>query len=870
MTEVTVVITACGRPDLLKRTIETFLEFNTYPITEFIISEDSGIPDINKALIATYPTFTWIATEKRQGQIKSIDSAYALVKTPYIFHLEDDWESYRSGCIEESLLVLLNTSKVSAVMCRDHNPRVYCMSATPPLLDCWGQWGYYSLNPGLRRTEDYKTLFGGSYNSLVQYDTADPLKGEYVLNQFYREKGYRMALTPHPDGYLRHIGDGRHVGEAIEQPLRIGLCMIVKNESHIIKESMGCTLPFVDTYCIVDTGSTDDTIQVIKDFYAEKGIQGEVHERPWKDFGTNRSQALALCDGKMDYIIVIDADDLMFYPSDGPAKMRKILRESKPNIATIRIKQGLLDYARGQIFKANDGWKYKGVLHEYPTNDKPNNNSIELPREFWMESRRLGARNLTGDKPQRDIAVLLKGTEDEPDNERYVFYLAQSYHDIGDFANSLKWYKKRFKMGRWAEEAWYAAYRVGNCYKHLGDIPSFEKWMLKAHAYRPQRAEPIYQLAEYFRVNSQHYKAYHYIQLGRRIAYPADVLFIEGYPYKGGFEYEASILDYYVHGDNKKVGMRSSVKYLLQQGLHIQNVLANIQFYAEPIKSVITPLAIPSAFGADFRPTAVSVAVYPYANVRFVNYLPPTDGNYKTRTGEAVQTRNAYMNIATGEVIAKMDDSGVKDLDLPSNVKGIEDVRLFTRNGDLRFLGCYYDVDINVRMLEGEYDLDLKAFRECRTIHSPLKRKYEKNWLSIPQTDLFIYDWHPLRIGKIVQGEMTFPIVVETPPLFELLRGSTPPRLCGKVLLTMVHMAEYSNPRKYYHLFVELDPKTYAPLRVSLPFVFKSVSIEYCISLRLIEDDKAIECYATHMDSNPCKVKIDLKDVEWMNILTSS
>jgi glycosyltransferase involved in cell wall biosynthesis len=868
MDEVSVVITACGRPDLLKRTIETFLEFNKYPIAKWIISEDSGSLTVNREIMEAYPDFTWLHVTERQGQIKSVDAAYALVETPYVFHLEDDWETYCGGFIEESLAILKNTPNVSAVMVREHTDRVYAMSDTPPYLKCWGQWGHFSMNPGLRRMEDYRTFFNSSYNSFVTFDKSDPLKGEYMLNQFYRNKEYRMALTPNPEGHMRHIGDGRHIGEivAIKEPLRIGLCMIMKNESHILHESLGCTLPLVDTYCIVDTGSTDNSIEVVKKFYAEHGIVGEVHERPWKDFGTNRSQALALCDGKMDYILVIDADDLMTFPADGRKRLIEILEKEKPNSATIRIRQGSLDYARGQLFKANDGWKYKGVLHEYPTNDGVNK-SIELPQDFWMESRRLGARNLTGDKPKRDIEVLLKGVEDEPDNERYVFYLAQSYHDIGDWANSLKWYKKRFKMQRWAEEAWYAAYRVGNCYKNLGDIPKFECWMLRAYAYRPTRAEPLYHLAEYFRIHGQHYKAYQYIQMGRAVSYPTDSLFIEGYPHKGGFEYEASILDYYVNSD-KKIGLRSSIKYLLQQGMHIHNVLANMQFYITSIPSTITPLSLPSVFGPDFRPTAISIGLYPYANVRFVNYLPPTDGNYKTKNGESVQTRNAYVNLETGHVIAKMDDSKVADLKVKTEVKGIEDVRLFMRNGTLRFLGCYYDIDINVRMLEGEYNVSESEFIDCRTIVSPLKRKYEKNWLPIPQTDLFIYDWHPLRIGKIVDGELTFPIVVDTPPLFELFRGSTPPRMRNNRLLTMVHMTEYSNPRKYYHLFVELDPVTYKPLRVSLPFVFRSISIEYCISLRLIGNDTA-ECLTTHMDSNPSKVKIDLKNVEWMDIQSS-
>ena len=101
MSEVSIVITSCGRPDLLERTIGSFLKYNPEtPIAQWIISEDSGIPDINKDIVAKYPTFTWIHARERRGQIKSIDEAYSHVKTPYVFHLEEDWETYRGGVIE--------------------------------------------------------------------------------------------------------------------------------------------------------------------------------------------------------------------------------------------------------------------------------------------------------------------------------------------------------------------------------------------------------------------------------------------------------------------------------------------------------------------------------------------------------------------------------------------------------------------------------------------------------------------------------------------------------------------------------------------------------------------------------------------------
>jgi glycosyltransferase involved in cell wall biosynthesis len=860
---VTVVITACGRPDLLEKTIETFIEYNRYPIHEWIISEDSGVPDINAALMEKYPSFTWIGGTERRGQIRSIDACYSRVKTPYIFHLEDDWETYRSGCIESSLEILKQHPKVSAVMCRNHDRRVYEMTDTPPILKSWGGWGYWSFNPGLRRLADYKAHFPDGYNSYVTYDNKDPLKGEFFVNKFYSENGYRMALASHPDGYLRHIGDGRHIGETVSLPTdpRIGLCMIVKNESHIIHEALEATLPLIDTFCITDTGSTDNTVDLIHEFYRKRQIKGVVCHDTWRDFGSNRSVALKNCDGKMDYILVIDADDLITFPPNGKRLLLDALRTEKPNHAIIQIRQHDLKYDRAQIFKANDGWKYKGVLHEYPSNDKPNNKIYHLPPEFWMESRRLGDRNKVGNKMERDIKVLLKGVEDEPDNERYVFYLAQSYRDNGDVANALKWYKKRFRMDRWVEEKWYSAYQVGLCYKNLGNIPSFEKWMNIAYTIRPGRAEPLHHLSMVFRQRGEHYKAYHYIRLGRRIPESTDSLFVETYPYRGGFDYEASVVEYYVNSD-RRVGLRSSIDYLLRQEAHSSNVLANMQFYAQPIRSKMKPLVVDLAFGPQFRPTVVSFMDGDQANVRFVNYLPPTDGDYRTSDGGQIRTENACMDLSTGRVITRMKD----DIRHEQLVSGYEDLRLFRGPAGWKFLGstCKTAINNHIQMMCGDYNIATGNLENSKVIESPTKAVWEKNWLPIEGTDLCIYGWRPFRVGTIKDGSWTTIREVPMPPLFGMFRGSAPPIRIGGALVAMVHMAEYSMPRKYYHVFIELHPDSYIPQRISLPFVFRSASVEYCISMR--PNNGKIECIATFMDANPHWVMIDPSDIEWVQL----
>jgi len=105
--EITVVITSCGRQDLLERTLDSFLKYNTYPICEFVVMED-GDAEKNRPLEAKYRrhNIRWLSTGKRIGQIAAIDAAYRHIATEYIFHCEDDWQFTSAGFVEKSLAVL--------------------------------------------------------------------------------------------------------------------------------------------------------------------------------------------------------------------------------------------------------------------------------------------------------------------------------------------------------------------------------------------------------------------------------------------------------------------------------------------------------------------------------------------------------------------------------------------------------------------------------------------------------------------------------------------------------------------------------------------------------------------------------------------
>ena len=93
----------------------------------------------------------------------------------------------------------------------------------------------------------------------------------------------------------------------------ICLNMIVKNESHIILDTLEKLTNKItfSYYVISDTGSTDDTVELIQSFFRNKNIKGEMYHHQWKDFGYNRTKALEVAYNKSDYLLIFDKMYLM-------------------------------------------------------------------------------------------------------------------------------------------------------------------------------------------------------------------------------------------------------------------------------------------------------------------------------------------------------------------------------------------------------------------------------------------------------------------------------------------------------------------------------------------------------------------------------
>lgn len=297
---------------------------------------------------------------------------------------------------------------------------------------------------------------------------------------------------------------------------RICLNMIVKNEKDVIKKCLTSAKPLIDYWVIVDTGSTDGTQRIIKDFM--KGIPGELHERAWVDFAHNRNEALELAKNKADYLLLIDADEYFQY--EGDFSFKNLDRDAY--FFTMR-QIGAVESLRPSLISTQLPWKWTGVLHESLNTDIAKNSAFITDISTIVVDHAPSGRFQDPQKYLKDAAVLENALKKEPENSRYVFYLAQSYMAAKNLELALKNYEKRVSMPSSDEqETFFALYNVGQIREKMGDYHEALDHFFKAYAFRPSRAEPLFRAAVVNRKIGNVEKAYILSKQALAISRPLD------------------------------------------------------------------------------------------------------------------------------------------------------------------------------------------------------------------------------------------------------------------------------------------------------------------------------------------------------------
>lgn len=366
-------------------------------------------------------------------------------------------------------------------------------------------------------------------------------------------------------------------------PQKICLNMIVKNESHVIESTLANILEHVPitTWVIADTGSTDNTKEIIRTFFENRQIPGQLLEHEWVNFAHNRNLAIqAVTDA--DYVFIFDADDRIYgHPIFPPALTH--------DQYTFYFGKDH-GYTRPLLVNARKKWLWKGVLHECLCAQEETTPSAKIQGDYYVESGRTGARSQNPMKYLEDAKVLEKGfeyefTRDRSMADRYAFYCGQSYKDQGPeyHDKAIEWYEKCLLLNNWVQEKYVACIYLGDMYKNKKDHAAALKYWCKSTEYDAERTECIANAMTMLREDGNHILVnalYHRFKDYNRD--PKGKLFLQVHQVQNyTIEYNNSISAYYAN--DKKTGYESCKRILENLATlpeHIrESTMSNMPFY---------------------------------------------------------------------------------------------------------------------------------------------------------------------------------------------------------------------------------------------------------------------------------------------------
>lgn len=339
------------------------------------------------------------------------------------------------------------------------------------------------------------------------------------------------------------------------------LLMIVKNEAHIIERAFESVKYLFDTYIICDTGSTDNTVEVINNWMTLNDKKGEIIYKDWVSFGFNKSYLWEYfwnTRKDCEYIVFLDADEVFitdinnpnsYLTNDDVSKLYNQLEDKKDiSLFYLNTIYGCLRYRRWQICRNNQLYKWLQPVHEYLIGTISNSqHDIDW---IYNLARKEGASSKNPKRYEEDAKLFLNFLEENPNDNRATFYLAQTYESVS-VEKSIEWYKKRLELGGWPQETYITCLRLGRLIKDESDKI---KYLMLGVSICSERLECYFELMQHFQKKGDHAKAVGFGSMAPKSRNPdLNYLFIERHIYDYEFDFIFAISCCYTKDNDKGV-----------------------------------------------------------------------------------------------------------------------------------------------------------------------------------------------------------------------------------------------------------------------------------------------------------------------------
>lgn len=383
----------------------------------------------------------------------------------------------------------------------------------------------------------------------------------------------------------------------MSQKTHLALLMMVKNESKRINVTLESVVGIVDSVVIFDTGSEDNTIEIITEFCLKHGLPLRLKEGVFEDFSTSRNISIRFAEEfeEIDWLLLLDCNDELQNAKDLHQRLDVLFHEpSQQNKTAFHVQQiwksqTVDTYWNTRILRTKKGWAYKGSVHEYLSNDV----EPELKVHRFQGPVLYQDRTLDDDKSfkrfSRDKILLEKDIAENPTDTRTMFYLAQTYSCLGEYSKAYDYYMKRSKYENYPEERFHAFYRAAMITQDVFKA-SWEKSMglyLKAYEIC-DRAEPLIKIAEHYKDNKLWKLSYMYIKAACELDFPhKSILFVDKVDYDYKRWHILGIVSYYC---KRYIEGRIGCLKALEQKVNVELDQQNLQFYENATDLKLTEL----------------------------------------------------------------------------------------------------------------------------------------------------------------------------------------------------------------------------------------------------------------------------------------
>ena len=299
--------------------------------------------------------------------------------------------------------------------------------------------------------------------------------------------------------------------------------MMVKDEHEGIELSLNSTKDYINTYIIYDTGSSDNTQDIIREWCAKNNKELHMIEGKFVDFSTSRNALLDFADRfPPEYQLLMDSRDEL----KTGRELINFCNQDKGQYTGYLLKQlwfcgnSTQSYFNVRLIKARHRWRYRSYVHEYIYSPeveviKP----LKIPQIILYQDRTQD-NNKSFPRFSRDRTMLWAEYNKNPKDQRTIFYLSQTMGCLGQLDLSYKFYKIRSRMGGFDEEVFHSLLRCGDIARLLNHYPEEAiGWYINAFAFLP-RVEPLLYLSDMFRNKGNWNCSYMFSKMATLLDFP--------------------------------------------------------------------------------------------------------------------------------------------------------------------------------------------------------------------------------------------------------------------------------------------------------------------------------------------------------------